>query len=153
MQSMMDSKSRKMVRTTQSLGLTNISGHHRRARNRGQTCLPVGLKIPRLCRTRYPSMHDTSCFALSTRINMITRRYRLVTRINRIPHRPCRIRHQNKYDNSPLPTRYQALQGLTSEASRLSADTTRAGRRRSRSIETWMGFLRQKLKKARFSRA
>lgn len=140
MQSMMDSKSRKMVRTTQSLGLTNISGHHRRERNRGQTCLPVGLKIPRLCRTRYPSMHDTSCFALSTRINMI-------------PHRPCRIRHQNKYDNSPLPTRYQALQGLTSEASRLSADTTRAGRRRSRSIETWMGFLRQKLKKARFSRA
>lgn len=153
MQSMMDSKSRKMVRTTQSLGLTNISWHHRRARNRGQTCLPVGLKIPRLCRTRYPSMHDTSCFALSTRINMITRRYRLVTRINRIPHRPCRIRHQNKYDNSPLPTRYQALQGLTSEASRLSADTTRAGRRRNRSIETWMGFLRQKLKKARFSRA
>ena len=63
----------------------------------GQTCLPVGLKIPQLCRTRYSSMHDTSCFALSTRINMI-------------PHRPCRIRHQNKYDNSPLPARYQALQ-------------------------------------------
>jgi len=123
MQLMMDSKSRKMVRTTQSLGLTNISGHHRRARNRGQTCLPVGLKIPRLCRTRYPSMHDNS---------------------------PLPARHQNKYDNSPLPTRYQALQGLTSESSRLSADTTRAGRRRSRSVETWMGFLRQKLKKHAF---
>lgn len=35
---MMDSKSRKMMRTNHSLGLTNISGHHRRARNRGQTC-------------------------------------------------------------------------------------------------------------------
>ena len=36
--------------------------------------LAVGLKIPRLCRTRYPSMHDNS---------------------------PLPARYQNKYDTSP----------------------------------------------------
>ena len=57
----------------------------------------------RPCRIRHQSTHDTSCFALSTRINMITRLL-------------CRTRYQIKNDNSALRLRYQVSQRLTSEA-------------------------------------
>ena len=52
---------------------------------------------PRLCRRQYQSTHDTSYFALSTRINMITRRCRLVTRLRfaSIPARtPSLLSHE-----------------------------------------------------------
>ena len=46
-----------------------------------------------------------------------------------------------------------AIDDTASYARVYQAVMTADKRRRSRSIETWMGFLRQKLKKARFSRA